>query len=866
MSTQLVRFTLYEASKAFWIIGQNEEATIFQILKIEPDMLSSDKSRSHKFVLTQLERTFDEHQIRKWISKQTELEGLKQKATPAWAILGTIRFTNCYYLVLVTKCSVVSLLGGHKIYHIDETELVPLIHSSVYETPDRRSIEGRLISTFYTLDLSKTFYFSPTYDLTNTLQTNLNNAAEMEQENNTSKADSCKLAKSKQRASKLPKRANTKESKEAKEAKDSKGLHTSRDTIPEIEPVLLADPSKKTCMSASQRSKQSSSMFVWNSHLLAPLKETGPLKIDPQLRKKWFTVLIHGFIDQARISVFGNHITITIIARRSRHFAGVRFYKRGVNNEGFPANEVETEQIVSNELASQFDSRYTSYVQHRGSICVNWSQMSSNMSPQPPIKIDSPDPYYTPAAKHFDRMFGRYGYPIRILNLVKTKEKRPRESTLSKEFEICIQYLNQFLPPERSKISTDLKSRSFKNVHPTINVSKSQRKSFILEGGCIEYTHWDMSRAAKSRSTEVMDYLGKYANRTLEATSIFQTGISNQNGVCRTNCVDCLDRTNAAQSVIAKYALGYQLCALGIIDKPKVEYDTDVIDLLTEMYHDHGDTLALQYGGSNLVNTVETYRRINQWSSHSRDLIESVRRYYTNSFIDAQRQDAINVFLGNYQYVDGLNLWDLSTDYYLHNKTPKQPKYTFTGKPTKIESDAELVMKRSYQQWYEPRHLIPQGKPVKGLPICKSDDDYHKYTPLDDLFTFTVNSIDKYSQSISPFHVHDKKRKRRIENDLNENDIVSIPEDLHSELVEPEPESEYNRYLTMPESELTAVETNVPLLEMEYLAYFQKPVMEPIDTCYNYPAATWQSTSQLINNDYLLFDRYAHLEDLNYHM
>ena len=32
-----------------------------------------------------------------------------------------------------------------------------------------------------------------------------------------------------------------------------------------------------------------------------------------------------------------------------------------------------------------------------------------------------------------------------------------------------------------------------------------------------------------------------------------------QNGVVRTNCIDCLDRTNAAQFVIGKCALGYQV-------------------------------------------------------------------------------------------------------------------------------------------------------------------------------------------------------------------------------------------------------------------------------------------------------------------
>lgn len=105
-----------------------------------------------------------------------------------------------------------------------------------------------------------------------------------------------------------------------------------------------------------------------------------------------------------------------------------------------------------------------------------------------------------------------------------------------------------------------------------------------------------------------------------------------QQGVLRTNCIDCLDRTNAAQFLMGKCALGHQLYSLGIVSSPYIEFDSDVINIFTEMYHDHGDTIALQYGGSHLVNTMETYRKINQWTSHPRDMIESIRRFYANAF------------------------------------------------------------------------------------------------------------------------------------------------------------------------------------------------------------------------------------------
>ena len=54
------------------------------------------------------------------------------------------------------------------------------------------------------------------------------------------------------------------------------------------------------------------------------------------------------------LTVLGRVVFITLIARRSRHYAGVRYLKRGVNDEGNVANEVETEQIVNEALTTPF--------------------------------------------------------------------------------------------------------------------------------------------------------------------------------------------------------------------------------------------------------------------------------------------------------------------------------------------------------------------------------------------------------------------------------------------------------------------------------------------------------------------------------
>lgn len=51
-----------------------------------------------------------------------------------------------------------------------------------------------------------------------------------------------------------------------------------------------------------------------------------------------------------------------------------------------------------------------------------------------------------------------------------------------------------------------------------------------------------------------------------------------------------------------------------------------------------------------------------------RELLTSIRRYYSNAFTDRAKQDAINLFLGYYVPISADKpLWELDTDYYLHN-------------------------------------------------------------------------------------------------------------------------------------------------------------------------------------------------------
>ena len=98
-----------------------------------------------------------------------------------------------------------------------------------------------------------------------------------------------------------------------------------------------------------------------------------------------------------------------------------------------------------------------------------------------------------------------------------------------------------------------------------------------------------MALTRLSRGQDVIGTLEQISAELLQKTGFFHNGSVDseetcvQNGVCRSNCIDCLDRTNAAQFVIGKTALAAQLQALGVIAEDSVNYDSDATNLFAHM-------------------------------------------------------------------------------------------------------------------------------------------------------------------------------------------------------------------------------------------------------------------------------------------
>ncbi|XP_014516309.1 phosphoinositide phosphatase SAC2 isoform X2 [Vigna radiata var. radiata] len=605
-SCYMQKFRLYETLSKFYMIGRDKNRTFWRVLKIdrlEPSELNivEDSAIYSEIECCDLLRRVHEG------NKSTG--GLKF-VTTCYGIIGFIKFLEPYYMLLITKRRKIGTICGHNIYAITKSEMVPIPHSTVRSKMAYSKDENRYKKLLCSVDLAKDFFFSYSYNVMFSLQRNLS-------DHNTT----------------------------------GQSLY---DTL-----------------------------FVWNEFLTRGIRNN-------LQNTSWTVALVHGFFKQVKLSISDSEFNLTIIARRSRHYAGTRYLKRGVNEKGRVANDVETEQIVFTEARDGHPMQISSVVQNRGSIPLFWSQETSRLNIKPDIILSRKDSTFEATRLHFDNLVKRYGKPIIILNLIKTREKRPRETILRAEFANAVRYINKSLRGEDR----------------------------------LRFLHWDLHRHSRCKATNVLGQLGKVAAYALKLTGIFyspvtpnmrldglsqysysennnvidhciteeasinknnvdtETETSNcyyrddenkdygvkpqmlQSGVLRTNCIDCLDRTNVAQYAYGLAALGRQLQVLGFIESPHIDLDNPLAGELMEVYESMGDTLAFQYGGSAAHNKIFSERR-GQWkaATQSQEFIRTLQRYYNNTYVDGDKQKAINLFLGHFQPQQGKPaLWELDSD------------------------------------------------------------------------------------------------------------------------------------------------------------------------------------------------------------
>jgi hypothetical protein len=147
--------------------------------------------------------------------------------------------------------------------------------------------------------------------------------------------------------------------------------------------------------------------------------------------------------------------------------------------------------------------------------------------------------------------------------------------------------------------------------------------------------------------------------------------LSLQNGVIRSNCIDCLDRTNVYQQIIGTAVMMIQLRMMGVQALPPQNETEEIYGVLTELYKEMGNVLSCQYAGSLAhKQTIEDKRAgVTKMFQKVPEFFNTFKRYFHNTFNDQSKQNGMNLFLGKYKINQcPVQIWDVVNDTDLHKK------------------------------------------------------------------------------------------------------------------------------------------------------------------------------------------------------
>lgn len=375
--------------------------------------------------------------------------------------------------------------------------------------------------------------------------------------------------------------------------------------------------------------KRFDNLFFWNQHLIKPFSHAG--------QDSLVLPLIQGFVGQRAFSIMlandqsvlteadGTELTdfsqsetakdainhdflLTLISRRSVKRAGLRYLRRGIDDQGNVANSVETEQILSSQVNDSTEKLF-SLLQYRGSMPLFFSQSPYSFKPAP-VLFGSEATNQAAFRKHFQSLVDRYG-DIQAASLV---DKHGTEVGIGAVYEKMANTLNEKggingkpIGFEWFDFHGECKGMKFENV----SILMHTLDRFLTSSGC------------------TIEQDGKVEQK--------------QSGVLRTNCMDCLDRTNVTQSAVGAWALQQQLAQLGLdIDlesDPKTQW-------FNTLWADNGDAISKQYAGTSALKGDFTRTRKRNWAGALSDLSLTINRYYNNIFGDYFLQANIDYFLG----------------------------------------------------------------------------------------------------------------------------------------------------------------------------------------------------------------------------
>ncbi|KIX00482.1 uncharacterized protein Z518_10622 [Rhinocladiella mackenziei CBS 650.93] len=511
-------------------------------------------------------------------------------------ILGIIKLKLDKYVIVITKAQPMGRLRGHMVYKVMATEFLPLRERPVHD-PD----EDTYLSYLKALLASGPMYFSYSLDVTSNFQ---------------------------------------------------------RQSQSDLSQPLW---------------KRADDRFFWNRFIQTDLIDfrtgggaAGGLKGQQQPgADPYILPVMFGMLEIQPAKVKSTNFTFALITRRSRYRGGTRYLSRGIDDQGHVANFNETEQIaLLNDVSGRptgyaggqgmqngkiggrrSETQVMSYVQTRGSVPVFWAEIN-DLHYTPKLQIRGVETAADAARKHFDEQIEIYGENY-LVNLV---NQRGREERVKKAYEQIIRVLVN--SPEESVEAdrrTDEKFRDISAEHPHQRMDR------------LHYVYFDFHNETKGlkwhRAELLLDELidglrrGQYfrgVEMPGDPSGAFEVR-TRQSAVVRTNCMDCLDRTNVVQSMLGRWALTQQFQDIGILHAgERASDDTAFEFLFRNIWADNADVVSNAYSGTGALKTDFTRTGNRTKVGMLQDLNNSCTRYVRNNFLDGPRQDGFDLFLGTY--------------------------------------------------------------------------------------------------------------------------------------------------------------------------------------------------------------------------
>ncbi|EFZ03687.1 phosphoinositide polyphosphatase family protein [Metarhizium robertsii] len=510
-------------------------------------------------------------------------------------ILGIVQLRLDKYVIVINKAQPVGRLKGHMVYKVIAAEILPMRERQIHD-PDEDTFIG-LLNRFLQRG---PMYFSYSIDLTNSFQRQ-----------------------------------------------------------------SQADTSNPLWMRTDDR-------FFFNKHLQSDLIEFRTRGSRSQPGKQaavdpYILPCIFGMLEIKPTKFKSTPLTIIIISRRSRYRGGTRYFTRGLDEDGHAANYNETEQVVilndsssglggyagssdmqSGKLGSGpgQEMQIMSYVQTRGSVPTYWSEINT-LKYTPKIQIRSTDAALAASQKHFDEQIRIYGDNY-LINLVNSKG---RECKVKESYEQMYRSLAS-APKERREADT-LTDEKFHTIQPGSRNQEFDRLHYVYFDYHTETKGMKMHKAyaITERLREELIAQGYFRGVDMPANVDGKIDArSLQTSVMRTNCMDCLDRTNVVQSIFGRYTLNRIFEDLGLMSRGAQFSDEDPAFefLFRNIWADNADIVSTAYSGTGAMKTDVTRTGKRTKLGALQDGRIGLTRYFLNNFRDGPRQDSFDLFLGAY--------------------------------------------------------------------------------------------------------------------------------------------------------------------------------------------------------------------------